>query len=350
VKPYSCRWLLIASFMASLPASSLRAQPGPTAPAAEFYTGRTITMVVGGSAGGGYDSLARAIARFLGKHIPGAPAVVVRNMPGAGGMIATNYLYNTAEKDGSVIGLVENSTPLAPLFGTKEARYDATRFGWLGTPSIEVGLVLVWHTVPVSSIADLKARVTTMGASGTHSTQAFYSRLLNTTLGTRMKIVNGYAGLNDSLLAMERGEVDGSPSIFYSALTSTRPTWLPQHLARAILQYGPEPLKELPDVPYAPDLITNPDDKLLMEAALAPTALGRPLVMPPGVPADRLAAVRKALADVFADPDFKAAAVSSGLVVNSPRSGEELQAVIARAYASPSGVVDRLRELDSPGG
>jgi tripartite-type tricarboxylate transporter receptor subunit TctC len=331
--------VLVVSF-----ASSTRAQP-----AADFYNGKSVTMIVGGSAGGGYDTLARAIGRFLGKHVPGSPAVVVRDMPGAGGMVATNYLYNTADKDGTVIGLVENSTPLAPLFGTKEARYDATKFGWLGTPSIEVGLVVLWHTVPVNSIADLKRTVTTMGASGTHSTQAFYSRLLNATLGTKMKVINGYTGLNDSFLAMERGEIDGSPSVFYSALTSTRPAWLPDHLAKVIVQYGPERLKELPDVPFAADLITNSDDKLLMQAAIAPTALGRPLVMPPGVPAERLAALRKALADVFADPEFKAAADQSGLIVNAPRTGEQLQEVINQAYASPSSVVDRLRQLDNPG-
>jgi tripartite-type tricarboxylate transporter receptor subunit TctC len=325
-------------------ASSTQAQP-----AADFYNGKAVTMIVGGSAGGGYDTLARAIGRFLGRHVPGNPSVVVRDMPGAGGMVATNYLYNTADKDGTVIGLVENSTPLAPLFGTKEARYDATKFGWLGTPSIEVGLVVLWHTVPVNSIADLKRTVTTMGASGTHSTQAFYSRFLNATLGTKMKVINGYTGLNDSFLAMERGEIDGSPSVFYSALTSTRPAWLPDHLAKVIVQYGPERLKELPDVPFAADLITNSDDKLLMQAAIAPTALGRPLVMPPGVPAERLAALRKALAEVFADPEFKTAADQSGLIVNAPRTGEQLQDVINHAYASPSGVVDRLRQLDNPG-
>ena len=317
-------------------------------PVAGFYAGKTITLVVGGSVGGGYDTLARAIARSLGKQVPGNPTVVVRNMPGAGGIIATNYLYNAAEKDGTVLGLVENSTPLAPLFGTKEARYDATKFGWLGTPSIEAGLVLLWHSVPVNSVDDLRAHVTTVGASGVHSTQAFYSRLLNSTLGSKMKIINGYAGLNDSFLAMERGEIDGSPSVFYSALTSTRPAWLPDHLAKVIVQYGPERLQELPDAPFAPDLVTNPDDKLLMEAAFAPMALGRPLAMPPGIPSDRLAAMRKALADVFADSEFKAAADKSGLIVNAPRTGEQLQDVINHAYGSPSRVVDRLRQLDNP--
>ena len=326
----------------------LCASPAHAQSVADFYKGKSVTIVVSTSAGGGYDTMARAIARFIGKHVPGNPIFVVRNMPGAGGITAVNWLYNTAEKDGSVIGLVQNGTPLEPLFGTKEARYEATKFNWLGTPSFEVSMVLVWHTVPVNSVDDLKTRETNMGASGANSTPAFYTRLLNATLGTKMKLIAGYPGQNDAFLAMERGELDGYPSVFYSALTSTRPNWLRDKTAKAIVQYGPERLKELPAVPFAPDLVANADDKLLMQAAFAPQALGRPLLAPPGVPADRVAALRKALADTFADPEFKAEAQRIGLIVNAPRSGEELQQVIVDAYATPSRVVDRLRKLNNP--
>ena len=163
-----------------------------------------------------------------------------------------------------------------------------------------------------------------------------------------MRVINGYTGLNDTFLAMERGEIDGSPSVFYSALSSTRPRWLPDHLAKVVLQYGPQRVDELPDVPFVPDLISNVDDKLLLQAAFAPAALGRPLVMPPGVPSDRVTAMRKALAETFIDPEFRDAAAKLGLVVNAPRTGEELQAVIEHAYASPSRVIDRLRKLDNP--
>lgn len=315
---------------------------------ADFYKGKTVTMVVGGSPGGGNDALARALAGFIGKHIPGNPEIVVNDMPGAGGIVAMDYLFARAERDGTVFALVENNTPLEPLFGTEQARYDPTKFNWLGTPSTEVSLVLVWHTVPVNSLKDLKTRITTMGANGAHSAQAFDVRLLNETLGTRMKVVNGYKGQNDIFLAMERGEVDGFPNLYYSGLTSTRPNWLPQHLVKAILQYGPEKLKELPDVPFAPDLISKPEDRRLMQAALAPQALGRPLVMPPGVPAERVAAMRKALVGVFADPAFKSAAVKLGLIVNAPRTGEQLQDVIDQAYATPPSLLGRLRKLANP--
>jgi tripartite-type tricarboxylate transporter receptor subunit TctC len=328
--------------------ATLAAPPARAERPADFYKGKTVSLVVGSSTGGGYDTMTRAIARFIGKHIPGNPTVVVRNMPGAGGITALNYIYNTAERDGTVLALVQNNTPLEPLFGTRQARYDATKLNWLGTPSFEVAMVLLWHTVPVNSVAELKARETHVGASGANSTPAFYARLLNATLGTKMKIVNGYPGQNEALLAMERGELDGYPSVFESALTSTRPEWLAQKLAKAIVQYGPERLPQLADVPFAPDLLTEPDDKLLMQAGFAPLALGRPLVMPPEAPPERVAAIRQALADTFADPEFLAEGARMGLAVNAPRTGAQLQDVIARAYQSPPRIVERLQKLNNP--
>ena len=337
-----------AAFLVSAALALPLAAPAKADPVADFYKGKTVSMVVGSASGGGYDTMARAIARFIGRHIPGNPTVVVRNMPGAGGILAMNYISNNAERDGTVLLLCQNNTPLEPLFGTKQARYDATKLNWLGTPSFEVAMVLLWHTVPVNSVEDLKRQETQMGASGANSTPAFYARLLNATLGTRMKLVNGYPGQNEALLAMERGELDGYPSVFESALTSTRPTWLAEKLAKAIVQYGPERLQQLPDVPFAPDLITNEDDKLLMQAGFAPLALGRPLVMPPDVPPDRVAAMRNALAETFADPEFLAEGERMGLAVNAPRTGEQLADVIARAYRSPPRVVERLQKLNNP--
>jgi len=341
------RRLLIAALLLMI--GSALAVPTAKADAiADFYKGKTVALVVGSSTGGGYDTMTRAIARFIGRHVPGNPTVVVRNMPGAGGILALNYISNAAERDGTVLALVQNNTPLEPLFGTKQARYDATRLNWLGTPSFEVAMVLLWHTVPVNSLADLKITETQMGASGANSTPAFYARLLNATLGTKMKLVNGYPGQNDALLAMERGELDGYPSVFESALTSTRPKWLADKLAKAIVQYGPERLPQLPDVPFAPDLISKEDDKLLMQVGFAPLALGRPLVMPPDVPPERVAALRQALAETFADPDFRAEGDRMGLGLNAPRTGEELQTVIARAYQSPPRIIERLQKLNNP--
>jgi tripartite-type tricarboxylate transporter receptor subunit TctC len=315
---------------------------------ADFYKGRAVTVVVSSSAAGGYDTLARALARHMGKHVPGNPAFIVRNMPGAGGMTATNFLYNNADKDGSVIGLVQNNTPFEPLFGTKEVRYDPVKFNWLGSPSVETAMVLLWHTVPVSTVAELKAREVAVGVSGANSTPAFFTRLLNATLGTRMKPINGYPGQNDVLLAMERRELDGHPSAFFSSVRSTRPTWLREKTAKAILQYGPEKLVELPDVPFAPDLVASDEDKLTMQAAFAPLALGRPFLIPPGVPAERVAALRAAFAATMADPEFLAEGERMGLGLNAPRTGAQIQEVMERAYQSPPAVIERLRQLNTP--
>ena len=317
-------------------------------PIADFYKGRTVTVVVSSSAAGGYDTLARAVARHMGRHMPGNPIFIVRNMPGAGGMTATNFLYNNADKDGSVIGLVQNNTPFEPLFGTKEARYDPVKFNWLGSPSSETAMVLIWHAVPVSSVAELKAREVAVGVSGANSTPAFFTRLLNATLGTKMKPVNGYPGQNDVLLAMERGELDGHPSAFFSSVRSTRPAWLRDKTAKAIVQYGPEKLAELPDVPFAPDIVVGNDDRLVMEAAFAPLALGRPFLAPPAIPVERLAALRQAFAATMADPEFLAEGEKLGLGLNAPRTGAQIQAVMEHAYRSPPRVIDRLRQLNVP--
>ena len=322
--------------------------PQATADAvAEFYRARTVTVVVSSSAAGGYDTLARVIARHIGRHIPGNPAFIVRNMPGAGGITATNFLYNNAERDGSVIGLVQNNTPFEPLFGTKEARYDPIKFNWLGSPSSETAMVLIWHTVSVSSVADLTTHEVTVGVSGANSTPAFFTRLMNAMLGTKMKPINGYPGQNDVLLAMERHELDGHPSAFFSSVRTTRPGWLREKTARAILQCGPQKA-ELDDVPFAPDLVASDDGMLVMQAAFAPLALGRPFLVPPGVPSERVVALRKAFAATMADPDFLAEAETMGLGVNAPRTGEQMQEVMDRVYRSPPRVIDRLRQLNVP--
>ena len=175
-----------------------------------------------------------------------------------------NYLYTTAPKDGSVIGAADNNTPFEPLLGTPEAKYDPRRFNWLGSPTEEVGLVMVWHTAPVNSIDDLRKREISVGSSGANSTPSFYARLLNATLGTRMRIVVGYTGQTDVYLAMERGEVDGFPSMFFNSLNATRPNWRTEKKVKLLVQFGLTREPSLPNVPSALDLVTKPDDKLLL--------------------------------------------------------------------------------------
>ena len=316
-----------------------------TASAADFYRGKTVTLVVSSSPGGGYDIMARTIAKYLGKHLPGNPRIVVSNMPGAGGIVAMNYFYRGAPKDGTAIAAMQNNIPFEPLLGTPEARYKPTEFNWLGSPSTEVGLIAVWKTAPVNTLADLKRREISVGSSGANSTPSFYARLINETLGTKMKIVVGYPGQNEVYFAMERGEVDGFPSLFYNTLNATRPNWRSEKNIKLLLQYGLEKEPALANVPSALDLVTNPEDKQLMQAGLAMVTLGRPYLMPPGVPADRVALMRKAFADTFNDPGFRGDANRMALGVNTPKTGAEIQKLLDDTYRTPPKIVDRLRKL-----
>jgi tripartite-type tricarboxylate transporter receptor subunit TctC len=312
----------------------------------EFYRGKTVTMVVSSSTGGGYDTLSRAIARHMGKHIPGNPSVVVRNMPGAGGIAATRFTAKSASRDGLTIAGVQNNTPFEPLFGTKQADYDATEMTWLGTPSVETGLLIAWHTSPIKTLDDAKKIEMTAGSSGHNSAPSFYARLLNELFGLKIKVILGYPGQNEAYLAMERGELDSYGVTFWSSLTSTKQGWLKNKQIRLLVQYGPQKDPELPDVPYGPDLLTNADDKALFEAAYAPLTAGRPFVAPPGLPPDRAAALRKAMLATFHDPEFRAEADKLRLVINKPTSGEEMQEQVARVYRLPQQIVDRLRRIN----
>ena len=234
-------------------------------PAADFYKGKTINLIISSSAGGGYDLLSRTIARHLPNQIPGAPNVAARNMPGAGGIIATKHLYSVAPKDGLTIGGVQNNTPFEPLLGTKEADYDAQKFNWLGSPSFETALVIAWHTAPVNTIEDLRKTEITVASSGANSTPSFFTRLINDLLGTKMRIVVGYPGQNESFLAMEKGEVDGYPSIFWSSLTTTKPDWVRDKKIKLLVQFGPVREEQVGPVPSVSEFLTKADDKLLLK-------------------------------------------------------------------------------------
>jgi len=341
--PQGIRVALISMVAASLPcvgASSAKAQSME-----DVYRGKTVSMGVSSSPGGGYDALSRTLARHLGKHIPGNPTVVVRNMPGAGGIVATSFINKIAPRDGLTIAGVQNNTPFDPLFGTQEADYDPTTMTWLGTPSVETGLLIVWHTSPIMTLADAQKMEMTAGASGANSTPSFYARLLNELLGTKIKVIAGFPGQNEAYLAMERGELDSYGVTFWSSLTSTKPNWLRDKKIRILVQYGPEKETDLPDVPFAPDFIKKEEDRLLMEAAFAQLAAGRPFVAPPGLPPERTATLRKAMLDAFKDPEFLADAAKQQLQVDKPRSGEQLQEQIKRVYEMPASVSERLRRI-----
>jgi tripartite-type tricarboxylate transporter receptor subunit TctC len=311
---------------------------------ADFFKGKVVRLVVAYPPGGGYDVYARALAQVLPRHLPGNPAVIVQYMPGAGSLTATNYLYAAAEKDGTVVLAPSNSAAFAPLQGVDGAKFDPTQFNWIGSPSKETGILIVWHTAPVDAVADLRSREITLGTSSANASSGFYGRVLNAALSLRMKLVRGYRGSTESFLAMERGEVDGYASAFWNSLKSTKPDWLRDRKVKLLLQYGVEPNPELAGVPFARDLAAADDDKILLDVANAPLAFGRPFVLPPGVPAERVAAWRKAFLDSYRDPALIAEAARLEIDID-PSTGEEMQDMLARAYATPQRVIARLRSL-----
>ncbi len=312
---------------------------------ADFYKGKTVTLIVSGSPGGGYDTLARLVSKFLGKHLPGNPSILVRNMPGAGGIVATNHMFSVAPRDGTVIASPQANVPFEPLYGTQQADYDATKFNWLGSPAPEVSILTIWHTVPVNTWQDAIKRELVMGASGANSTPAFLGRIFMETLGIKLKIIPGFPGQNDALLAMERGEIDGYPSVFYNSLMATRPTWIPEKKVKLLVQIGAEREPAIADVPFVADLAKNAEDKLLVEQSAAQLAVGRPYMMPPGVPQDRVEAMRAAFMATIKDPDFQAEQDKLQLGANQPKSGAQVQEIIVRAYQSPPQVLERIKKI-----
>ena len=312
----------------------------------DFYKGKDLTLVISSSPGGGYDLYARLIARSLGKHISGTPNVVAQNMPGAGGITAANYLYNIALKDGSVIGALQNTVPFEPILGNKAAQFDPLKFNWLGSPNTEIGLLLLWQTAKANTIEDTKTIETVVGTSGTASTPAFYARVLNTVFNTKLKMVGGYPGQIEAFLAIERGELDGYPSTFWSSLKATKPEWIKDNKVKILVQYGRKPHPELPKVPVARELATNDADRALLDVAMAPLEAGRPYLAPPSMPADRVAALRKALMDTFKDKEFLDAAAKANLEVDAePKSGEAIAQLLMETYNAPEAVKARMLAL-----
>lgn len=314
----------------------------------DAYRGRTLNLIVSTDAGTGYDIYARAIARHWPKHIPGSPTIVVQNMVGAGGLTATNLVYNVSPKDGLTIAMIQSTVPYEPFFGNKQANFDPLKFNWLGTPGQETSTMIVWHTVPVNSLADAKARGLTLAATGAASTPAFYARIITALLGVPITIVAGYKSQNDVFLAMERGENEGSAGTFYSTLKTNKPEWLAEKKLRVLLQYGSQPNPELKGVPFALDQITNAQDRELMLIASAPLALGRPLLAPPGVPEARVATLRKSLTATFQDKAYLADCDKQTIACDAPLTGEAITDILTKSYNAPQATRERLLAISKP--
>jgi tripartite-type tricarboxylate transporter receptor subunit TctC len=313
--------------------------------AAEFYRGQTISFIVSSAAGGSYDLMSRTIATYLPRYIPGQPTVVVKNLPGAGGIAAANQLFGNSPRDGTVMGGLQGNIPFEPMLGVKEAKFDPREFIWLGTPSTETCVLTVWAEAGVRSIEELKNKSLNVASTGVNSNPSVSARLLGEIFGTKMQPIVGYTGLANALLAIEKREVDGHACILWAAIQALRPQWIAENKTRFLLQWGAIKEKGLPETPFAMDLITNSDDRLLLEAASAPLALGRPFLLPPGVPADRVKVMQDAMMSVFDDVNFRADAARLQLEINAPRTGAEVAQLIDRVYNMPNEVIIRLRRL-----
>jgi len=314
---------------------------------ADFYRGKQISLVTSASVGGGYDQYARLLAKHMPRHIPGEPTIIVQNMVGAEGLRAANYLFNVAAQDGSVIGGLSRNTGLARFYDFSNAgiEFDARKFHWLGSPQQEIGLLILSTKSGLHAIDDLKTRQVTVSSTAHNSPSTIYSRILNATLGTKLKPIEGYNGSQACLMAVERNEVDAHVSGGSSAPFRARILpWLQSGNAKVIMQMGMKRDEAFPDVPTAIEVETAPADKQLFEIAFAEQVMGRPFVLPPGVPSERVATLRAAFDATMTDPEFLDDAKLQKAEID-PVGGEAINGLLDRVYAAPSDVVARLREL-----
>ncbi len=306
-----------------------------------FFSGKTLKLDVGFPTGGGYDVYARAVAKFLPRHIPGAPTIVVVNMPGAGSLTLANYLYNVAPKDGSEIGSVETFIPFEAFYGGNEVRFDPRKFSWIAGLNSEMTMCMVWHASPVKSFADLFKVEAAFGATGSGAPPVQEPRVMNAVLGTKIKVITGYPGTADIFLAMERGEVEGTCGVGWSALMSTRADWVAQGKLRILVQNATRRHSAIADVPLILDFAKADSQRQLLTLLAAPHRIGRPYLAPPGIPVDRLHVLRAAFEATLSEPAFLAEAEKMKLAIN-PVPGRDMEAVIGEVAGMDRSLIQAM--------
>jgi tripartite-type tricarboxylate transporter receptor subunit TctC len=311
---------------------------------ADFYKGKTIQIVVGFGAGGGYDLYARALGRHLGKYLPGNPAVVVQNMEGAGSVRAANFVYAGSPQDGTVIAAVNQNAPMYQLLGGAGARYEAAQLQWLGSMTNSNGTVYTWHTSGIKTLDDAKLKEVPMGAVGAQSDSVIFPNLMNEMLGTKFKPITGYAGSTQIHLAMERGEVMGRGGNSWSSVLVANASWIKENKINLLVQVGFEKEPDLPNVPLLLDLVKDDESKGVIRVISLPTAIGYGHWLAPGVPKDRLAALRTAYASVLKDPEFLKEAEKTRMDIRV-QSGAEVEALVNRVIKTPKAVLDRTAQI-----
>ena len=331
---------LATALMAILPAAIACAQSP-----ADFYKGKNLDFYIGYSVGGGYDLYARTIGRHLGKHIPGNPTVVMKNMEGAGSLRLANWMFRVAPKDGSVLATIGRGTGFDPILGVKGAQFDGTKFTWIGSANNEVSVCVAWNaTSGITKFEDLFTKEMTVGGTSTSADTDAFPRILNGVLGTKMKIVSGYPGGNDVVLAMERGEVQGRCGWSWSSVMSTHKAWLAEKKMTVLTQLALHKHPDLPDVPLVMDLAKTDEQKQILKLIFARQVMGRPYFAPPGIPADRAEVLRKAFMATMQDKDFLADAEKAQLEI-TPVSGEKVQALVQEIYQTPPEIAKKAAAL-----
>ena len=308
---------------------------------------RPVVITVAGTAGGGIDLYARLLARHFARHLPGHPPVTVQVMPGAGGIRAASYLARTAPRDGTALATFAGGPLLEPLIGARDPGYDMSRFTWIGAMNKDVGLCLSWGPSPFKTIDDVRKRPMVVTGTGAGSETDTWPGILNDLLGTRIKLVTGYPGSQESLLAIERGEADGRCTISLSALKTVRPDWLRQHKVNLLLQVGLDKAGELPDVPLLLDLLTRVEDRQMIAFLVTPNAIARHFAAPPGVPPGRTTQLRRAFDATMQDAEFLADARRMQADL-APTRGEDVEALVASTYATPRPVIARVKKFLTP--
>jgi tripartite-type tricarboxylate transporter receptor subunit TctC len=303
-------------------------------------TGQRIQITVGTTTGGAFDIYARLVAQHIGSFIPGNPSAAVVNMPGAGGIIELNWLYNVAPKDGTAFGIVPLSAVFEPLLGNSQARYDARKFGWVGSLDDYDGSAVVWHETPFNTAQDMLDHEIIIGGAGTGSDITIWPNLLRTLIGAKIRLVNGYIGTSNVALAMERGEVQGMIGQDWDGLKSSKPDWLRDKKLRILMQIALQRRSDLTDVPTVMEFTKSPEDRSVLELFISRETYSRPFTAPPGLSPAVLATLRQAFAQMAKDPAFLADAAKVGADITLG-SGEDIEALSQRIYAYPPDIIAR---------
>lgn len=335
-----------ATYVAGAIAGLLALAPASAQTSDEFYKGKTLTLAIGSGVGGGMDANARSLGRALARHLPGQPNFIIQNMPGAGGVRVLNYLYSQAPRDGTVVGGVQAGALLDPLIGAHPTNYAISDFGAVGALESDISACMTWSASRVKTLDDARKYEATMAGIGAGASTDTEPILLNATLGTKFKLVTGYAGAPETAMAIERGEVDGRCGFSFGMVRMTSPEWLAKARVNVIVQVGFEKSPFAPDAPLALDLVKTPEQRQMLGLIAATRKLAGPYLAPPGAPPERLADLRRAFSATLADPEFLAeySSAHDGDPPH-PTGGAEMAAIIASLEATPATTIARVKAL-----